>query len=322
MGEILLLTPLPSIVEETLRLHRLHALRAWESADFEADLARIGPAVRGLTSSYFLRVDGALLDKLPRLEIIAHFGVGYETIDVGAAAARGIVVTNTPDVLTDEVADTALGLLLCTVRELPNAERHLRAGLWKAGPYRLTDTLQGKTVGIFGLGRIGKAVAKRCEAFGLAIAYHGRTLQPEVPYRYFASLRELASAADVLVVAAAATSDTTRAVNADVLAALGPSGVLINVSRGSLVDEPALVRALASHTIRAAGLDVFANEPQVPEELLAMDNVVLLPHVGSASVSTRNAMAKLVADNLVSWFSGSGPLTPVPETARRVDLHE
>jgi lactate dehydrogenase-like 2-hydroxyacid dehydrogenase len=322
MSEVLLLTPLHPIVEDTLRAHRIQAVRAWEWADFDRDLPRFGAAVRGLTSSYILRVDAALLDKLPKLEIIAHFGVGYETIDVGAAAARGIVVTNTPDVLTDEVADTALGLLLCTVRELPNAERHLRAGLWKTGPYRLTDTLQGKAVGIFGLGRIGKAIAKRCEAFGLAIAYHGRTLQSAVPYRYFASLRELASEVDVLVVAAAATADTSGAVDADVLAALGPGGVLINVSRGSLVDEPALVRALARGTIRAAGLDVFAHEPQVPEELLAMDNVVLLPHVGSASVRTRDAMAKLVADNLVSWFSGSGPLTPVAETAWRVELRK
>jgi lactate dehydrogenase-like 2-hydroxyacid dehydrogenase len=313
MSEILLLAPSP-VIEDLLRAHGLGVVRGWEAPDLDAELARVGRSVRGLASTYQVRVDARLLDRLPGLEIVAHFGVGYDTVDVAAAAARGIVVTNTPDVLTEEVADTALGLLLCTVRELPQAERYLRAGRWTDAPYRLTDTLQGKTIGIFGLGRIGKAIARRCEAFGLDIAYHGRTHQPEVPYRYCATLLELAHAADVLVVTAPATAVTRNAVDADVLAALGPRGVLVNVARGSLVDEPALVRALSSGTIRAAGLDVFAREPHVPEQLLDMDNVVLLPHVGSASVATRNAMATLVAENLVSWFAGKGPLTPVPET--------
>jgi lactate dehydrogenase-like 2-hydroxyacid dehydrogenase len=310
---ILLLNPSP-VTEELLRANGLAALRAWEAPDLDAELHRVGPSVRGLASSYAARVDATLLDKLPRLEIVAHFGVGYDTVDVAAAAARGVVITNTPDVLTEEVADTALGLLLCAVRELPQADRYLRAGSWMRGPYRLTDTLQGKTVGIFGLGRIGKAIARRCEAFGLGIAYHGRTRQPRAPYRYCASLLALAGEADVLVVTAPATAETRNAVDAGVLAALGPTGVLINVARGSLVDEEALVRALSSGTIRGAGLDVFAREPHVPDELMAMDNVVLLPHVGSASIATRNAMATLVAENLVSWFAGRGPLTPVPET--------
>jgi lactate dehydrogenase-like 2-hydroxyacid dehydrogenase len=313
MSAILLLAPSP-VIEDVLGANGLTAIRAWEAPDVDDELARVGPTVRGVASTYAAPVDATLFDRLPRLEIVAHFGVGYDTVDVAAAAARGIVVTNTPDVLTEEVADTALGLLLCTVRELPQADRYLRAGLWARGPYRLTDTLQGKTVGIFGLGRIGKAVARRCEAFGVDIAYHGRTRQPQVPYRYCASLLELAGEADVLMVTAPATAETRDAVDAGVLAALGPTGVLVNVARGSLVDEAALVRALGSGTIRGAGLDVFAREPQVPEELLAMDNVVLLPHVGSASVATRNAMATLVAQNLVSWFAGRGPLTPVPET--------
>jgi lactate dehydrogenase-like 2-hydroxyacid dehydrogenase len=313
MSVVLLLAP-SAVVEDVLRANGLTVIRAWEGSDLDVELARVGPSVRGLASTYAVRVDAPLLDKLPRLEIIAHFGVGYDTVDVAAAAARGIVVTNTPDVLTEEVADTALGLLLCTVRELPQAERHLRAGHWESrGPYRLTDTLRGKTVGIFGLGRIGKAIARRCEAFGLEIAYHGRTRQTHVPYRYCASLVELAREAHVLVVAAPATAETRHAVDAAVLSALGPSGILVNVARGSLVDEVALVRALSSGTIRAAGLDVYAREPHVPEPLIEMDNVVLLPHVGSASVATRNAMATLVAENLVSWFAGEGPLTPVPE---------
>jgi lactate dehydrogenase-like 2-hydroxyacid dehydrogenase len=317
MSDILLLTPAP-VVEDLLRANGLTPIRAWEAPGLDAELARVGPTVRGLASSYAARVDASLLDRLPRLEIIAHFGVGYDTVDVAAAAAHGVVVTNTPDVLTEEVADTALGLLLCTVRELPQAERYLRAGHWKSGgPFRLTDTLQGKTIGIFGLGRIGKAVARRCEAFGLDIAYHGRTRQPEVPYRYCASLVELAREAHILVVTAPATAETHHAVDAGVLAALGPTGVLVNVARGSLVDEEALVRALSSGTIRAAGLDVFAREPHVPAPLIEMENVVLLPHVGSASVATRNAMASLVAENLVSWFAGKGPLTPVPETPYR-----
>jgi lactate dehydrogenase-like 2-hydroxyacid dehydrogenase len=232
MSEILLLAPSP-VTEDLLRANGLGAIRAWETPDVDTELARVGPTIRGVASTYAAPVDAALLDRLPRLEIIAHFGVGYDTVDVGAAAARGIVVTNTPDVLTEEVADTALGLLLCTLRELPQAERYLRAGLWARAPYRLTDTLQGKTVGIFGLGRIGKAVARRCEAFGVDIAYHGRTRQPQVRYRYCASLLELAREADVLVVTAPATAETRNAVDAGVLAALGPTGVLVNVARGS-----------------------------------------------------------------------------------------
>ena len=281
--------------------------------DGDAGLVRLGQTARALAGTYGGRVDAALLARFPKVEIVAVFGVGYDNVDVQAAAARGIVVTNTPDVLTEEVADTAMGLLLCTVRELPQAERYLREGKWAHGPFRLTDTLQNKSVGIFGLGRIGRAVAKRCEAFGLRIAYHGRAPQ-QVPYVYYPSLVALAREVDILVVAAPATAETKNAINADVLAALGPGGVLVNVARGSLVDEQALIRALASRSIRAAGLDVLANEPHVPDELLAMDNVVLLPHVGSASIATRDAMGKLVADNLISWFAGRGAITPVPET--------
>jgi lactate dehydrogenase-like 2-hydroxyacid dehydrogenase len=277
------------------------------------DLFQRGKSARGLASSYGYPVDDALLGRFPKVEIVSVLGVGYEMVDVGAAAARGVVVTNTPDVLTEEVADTTLGLVICTVRELPQAERYLRAGLWEKAPFRLTDTLRHKTVGIFGLGRIGKAVARRCEAFGLRVAYYGRSRQT-VPYAYHTSLVDLARNVDVLIVTAPATPETRNAVDTAVLEALGPEGVLVNVARGSLVDEPALIRALNAGTIRAAGLDVFATEPRVDAELLAKDNVVLLPHVGSASRDTRHAMAKLVADNLVSWFAGQGPLTPVPES--------
>jgi lactate dehydrogenase-like 2-hydroxyacid dehydrogenase len=314
VSDIVLLTPLVPIVEETLRDHGLTTARAWEAGESPGGLGRLGQAARGLACTYSsAAVDGALLDRFPQVEIVSVFGVGYDMVDVGIAAARGIIVTHTPDVLTEEVADTAIGLLICTVRELPRAERYLRAGSWAGGAYRLTDTLRGKKVGIFGLGRIGKAVAKRCEAFGLRIAYCGRT-QQQAPYAFYASLVELAREVDMLIVTAPATAETKNAVNAEVLSALGPKGVLINVARGSIVDEPALIRALAARSIRSAGLDVFASEPHVPAELIAMDNVVLLPHVGSASVATRDAMGKLVADNLISWFAGKGPLTPVPET--------
>lgn len=314
MTDVVLLSELLPIVEDTLRAAGLRTARLYEASDPDAFFAEHHGA-RGAAGRYGRSIDGALMDRLPELAIIANFGVGYETVDVVAAKARGIVVTNTPDVLTEEVADTALGLMLATVRELPAAERHVRAGLWQKGPFRLTDTLRGKTVGIFGLGRIGKAIARRCEAFGLAIAYTGRHRQTDVSYTYHPSLLELARAADILVVMAPAAPETKDAVNAAVLEALGPEGTLISVSRGSLVDEVALVHALQRKVIRAAGLDVFADEPNVPEALLSLDNVVLLPHVGSASRATRDAMGKLVADNLVSFLSGKGPLTPVPETS-------
>jgi lactate dehydrogenase-like 2-hydroxyacid dehydrogenase len=257
------------------------------------------------------------MDALPNLEIIANFGVGYDNVDAAEAARRGIVVTNTPDVLNEEVADTALGLLLATVRQLPQADRYLRAGKWLEKPFPLTSTLRERRAGILGLGRIGKAIAKRLEAFGISVAYHGRNRQPDVAYPYYPTLVGLAEAVDILVVITPGGAETKNMVNADVLRALGPNGILINVARGSVVDEPALIEALRSRTILSAGLDVFAQEPKVPQELIDMDHVVLLPHVGSGSVHTRDAMGKLVADNLLSWFAGRGPLTPVTETPWR-----
>jgi lactate dehydrogenase-like 2-hydroxyacid dehydrogenase len=298
-----------------VRAHGLTTARAWEQGA-PPDVATVRTGVRALATTYTSPVSAALIESLPRLEIISVFGVGYDSVDLRAAAARGIVVTNTPDVLTEEVADATLGLLLCTVRELPQAERFVRDGRWANGPYRLTSSLREKKVGIFGLGRIGKAVANRCAAFGLSIAYHGRKPQ-DVPYRYYGALVDLARDVDILIVTAPATPDTRGAVDAGVLAALGSEGVLINVARGSIVDEAALIQALSSHTIYAAGLDVFSAEPNVPDALLALDRVVVLPHIGSASQATRNAMGLLVAENLISWFAGKGPVTPVAETPTR-----
>jgi lactate dehydrogenase-like 2-hydroxyacid dehydrogenase len=263
-------------------------------------------------------VDRAFIDRLPNLEIIANFGVGYDGIDLAAAAARGIVVTNTPDVLTEEVADTALGLLLMTVRELSAAERHLRAGKWAAsGPYPLSATLRERSVGIAGLGRIGQAIARRLDAMRVPVVYFARTPRRDLPYRHYADLAAMAADVDVLLLVLPGGAATRNLVDAHVLKALGPDGVLINVGRGSVVDEPALIAALAGGVIRAAGLDVYANEPNVPAALMALPNAVLLPHVGSASVFTRDAMGQLVVDNLVAWFETGKPLTPVPETPVR-----
>lgn len=316
-ADVLITGPMQSIVIETLEtactVHRL-----WEASDREAFLREIGPRIRGVaTSSGHGATNATLFDRLPNLELLASFGVGYDNVDVAEAAKRGIVVTNTPDVLNDEVADLALGLLLATVRQLPQADRYLRAGAWLKAPYPLTATLRHRKVGIVGLGRIGKAIAQRVEAFGLTVMYHGRSEQADAPYPYFPTVAGLAAAVDVLIVIIPGGPATKHMINAEVLKALGPEGILINVARGSVVDERALIEALRAGTILTAGLDVFEDEPRVPQELIDMDHVVLLPHVGSATVHTRNAMGKLVADNLVSWFTGKGPMTPVPETPWR-----
>ena len=260
--------------------------------------------------------DAAMIEHLPALEIIASFGVGYDGVDVAAAAARGIVVTNTPDVLNDEVADTALGLLLNTVRRFPQAEAWLREGRWvHEGAFPLTSlSLRGRKAGIYGLGRIGTAIAERLKGFGIEIAYHTRRRRDEVPYAYYPSLVALAEAVDILIAIVPKTPETHRAIDADVLRALGADGVLINVGRGWTVDEDALAAALKDGVIAAAGLDVFYDEPNVPQALLDLPNVSLLPHVASGSVATRDAMADLVADNLVCWFDRGSAITPVPET--------
>ncbi|WP_127521611.1 2-hydroxyacid dehydrogenase [Mesorhizobium sp. Z1-4] len=272
-------------------------------------------AIRG--AAVMARVDAAFVDALPALEIVSSFGVGYDHVDAAYCASRNVMVTNTPDVLSEEVADTAVGLLINTVRELPRAEKWLRDGRWKKdGAYPLTAaTLRGRHAGIFGLGRIGLAIARRLEAMGLAVSYHNRRPVEGVAYHYHASLKDMAAAVDTLISVVPGGAATDRAVNAGVLEALGSDGVFINIGRGSAVDEQALIEALSAGTIRAAGLDVFADEPNVPEALLALPNACLLPHVGSSTQHTRRAMANLVVDNLVSWFDRGTVLTPVPETA-------
>jgi lactate dehydrogenase-like 2-hydroxyacid dehydrogenase len=301
----------PHAVRRIEKEFELLRIERGDAALVTADMAQ---RVRGIAA--MTRIDAALIDALPELEIIANFGVGYDAVDAEHAARKGVMVTNTPDVLTEEVADTAVGLLINTVRELPRAEAWLRDGRWVSeGPYPLTRlTLRGRTVGIFGLGRIGLAIARRLEAFGLTIAYHNRRRLDDVPYEWYPSLAALAEAVDTLISVAPGSPETDRAVNAEVLKALGPNGVFVNIGRGSTVDEEALIAALSNGTIAAAGLDVFAREPHVPEALLKLPNACLLPHVGSASEHTRTAMADLVVENLVAWFGGQGALTPVPET--------
>jgi lactate dehydrogenase-like 2-hydroxyacid dehydrogenase len=282
----------------------------------DASVAAIAPRIRAIAvSASTERVNGAVMERFPRLEIVSTFAVGYDHVDAKWAAAHGITVTNTPNVLTEEVADTALGLLLCTVREFPQAERYLRAGHWLKGDYRLTPaTLRDRTVGLVGMGRIGQAIARRLDAFKVPVVYHSRRPQSGVPYRHYPNLIEMARAVDILLVIVPGGRDTQNLINADVLEALGPNGIFINMARGSVADQPALIKALQDKKIMSAGLDVFVNEPTVPAELLAMDNVVLFPHVGSGTVATRAAMDQLVVDNLLAWAAGKPPLTPVAET--------
>lgn len=315
--DILMTAPMMPIVIDALdRAFTLH--RLWEQNDKEAFLKEAGPRIRGVaTSTLFGRVDATLLDRLPNVEIVSSFGVGYDNVHAEEAARRNIVVTNTPGVLDDEVADLTLGLLLATLRKIPQADRYLREGKWLKASFPLSATLREKKVGIVGLGRIGKAIAKRLSGFDVSIAYHGRTRQDDVAYAYYPTVTGLAEACDVLIVITPGGASTKHLINADVLKALGSNGVLINVARGTVVDEQALIDALKSGTILSAGLDVYEDEPRVPQELIDLEHVVLLPHIASASVHTRNAMGQLVADNLIAWFDGKGPLTPVAETPWR-----
>jgi lactate dehydrogenase-like 2-hydroxyacid dehydrogenase len=277
------------------------------------------PRIRGMAvAATSERIDGPFMSRFARLEIVSSFGVGYDHIDAAWAGGHGITVTNTPDVLTEEVADTALGLLLCTVREFPQAERYLRSGHWRQGDYPLSKaTLRDRTVGLVGMGRIGQAIARRLDAMRVPVVYHSRRPAPDIPYQHYPNVLDMARQVEVLLVITPGGTQTRNLINAEVLAALGRQGILINMARGSVVDEPALIKALRQGTILSAGLDVYAREPHVPPELIEMDNVVLFPHLGSASVTTRQRMDQLVVDNLLAWAAGKPPLTPVAETPCR-----
>lgn len=311
--DILITAPLPSFLYEPLKAS-YHCHDYFQSSNKSGLLAEVGKQIRGLVQHGGTVTPTSLLAELPKLEIITVLGVGYDGVPVEFCRQHGIRVTNTPDVLTDDVADVAVGLIMMTGRGFLRLNQFVLAGGWqKRGP-ELTTKLGGKMVGILGLGRIGKAIAQRVVAMGMAVAYTGR--QPQnVSYQFIPDLKELAAAVDFLVVACPGGTATKNLVDAEVLAALGEDGTLINIARGSIVDESALVNALRHGEIKAAGLDVYVHEPNIPQELFAMDNVVLLPHVGSATVETRKAMGDLCKTNLDTWFERNEVVTLIPELA-------
>lgn len=284
--------------------------RCLSTDDLEREPALAGD-IRAIVTRSNLEVPAALVERLPHLEIIATNGVGYDLIPLELAKARGIVVANTPDVLNAAVAELCVGTLLALLRRLPQADRFVREGRWRDTAFPLSTSLAGKHVGIVGLGRIGKDIARRLEPFGVALAYHGRSDQ-NLAWRYEPDLTALARDVDILVVVAPGGPDTRHLVDARVLAALGPQGYLVNVARGSLVDQQALLAALEQGTIAGAALDVFDQEPDIDPRFFTLDNAMLTPHLGSATRETRAAMAQLMLDNLRSWFRSGRALTPVP----------
>ncbi len=301
---------LPFVEEWLDREFTVH--RVWQAKDVDAALDALRDKARGIAALGHTRVDGALLDRLPRAKVVSLMSVGYDAIDVAAAKARGVAVTNTPDVLTNDVADLALALLVAVSRKIVAGDRYVRAGHWVAkGNMDLATAVYGKTMAVFGLGRIGTAIARRGEAFGLKVIYGGRTKRNDVPWTYYPDLVELAKAAHFLVIATPGGAATRHAVSAKVLEALGSKGYVVNISRGSVIDEQALVEALVKGRLAGAALDVFTDEPRVPEALFALDNVILQPHVGSATQETREAMGRLMLDNLLAHFAGKPLLTPV-----------
>lgn len=277
-----------------------------EASDDPTAVPRLDPAlVRAVVTGGHIGIANDIADKLPALEIVAINGVGFDKVDLDHAKSRGIRVSNTPDVLTDDVADLTVGLAIALLRGIVSGDAHVRQGLWPAGERPLATKLSGKRVGIYGLGRIGRAIARRFEAFGCPISYSGRRPH-DIDYLFQDSIVGLAEASDVLVIAASASPETANVVDRAVLEALGPRGILVNIARGSLVDEPALIEALRAGTIAGAALDVFADEPRVPEAFYGLPNTVLTPHIGSATVDTRKAMGDLVLANLEAHFAGRG----------------
>jgi lactate dehydrogenase-like 2-hydroxyacid dehydrogenase len=310
MPTVLQIGSLLPTLEAGLAAH-YDVLRLPSGPEAGAFMARHAAAVDAIASSARVPVGAAVIDALPELRIIANFGVGYDNVDVARARARGVVVTNTPDVLTDCVADLAMGLVIDIARGISAGDRFVRAGAWPKGARPFMAKVGGRNMGIVGLGRIGRAIAARATAFGMPIRYHGRKAQADAPYGYEADLAALARWSDFLVIAASGGESTRRLISGDIIGALSPEGYLVNIARGSIVDEGALVDALREQRIAGAALDVFADEPRVPEALLAMDNVVLTPHIASATRETREAMGKLVLENLAAYFETGRALTPV-----------
>ncbi len=291
----------------------LHFLR--EIEDFDTWAAEHGSKVEAVCTDGHLGVPAHVLDALPNLKVASSYGVGYDAIDTEACVARGIKVSHTPDVLNGEVANTTLMLLLTCLRNFRHDEAYARSGDWEAkGNAPLSRSPDGLRYGILGMGRIGQEIARRLEVFGGKILYHTRS-EKDVPYEYVPVLKDMARRADVLICITPGGPATEKLVDAAVLEELGPNGLLINVSRGSVVDEAALIAALEAGTLGMAGLDVFEREPHIPDALKASDRTVLLPHVGSATLETRAAMGNLTVDNLLQWLEDGSPKTPVPECA-------
>jgi len=311
MTDIMMMGPMHPAVEEGLKddftIHKL-----WEAEDRDAFLTQLGSRIRGVATSGHMGCPREVLTKMPNVEIIASYGVGYDAVDTEDCRARGIKVTNTPDVLTDAMAEITLGLMISLARRLPQADRYVREGRWeREGDMPLFSELNGRVLGIYGLGRIGKEVARRAQAFKMRVVYHGRSEQPHEPFVYYPDLVAMARDVDWLVSIVPGGSSTRHRIDRKVMEALGPEGMLVNVGRGSTVVEEELIRALREGRLGGAALDVFENEPHVPEAFYAMENVVLSPHQGSATKKTRQAMGELVVDNLKAHFSGRPALTPV-----------
>ncbi|XP_057454310.1 glyoxylate/hydroxypyruvate/pyruvate reductase 2KGR-like [Lotus japonicus] len=309
IGVLLVCQVMPYLEQELDKRFKL--FREWDYPQKAQLLTNHAASIRAVVGNASAGADAELIDALPKLEIVSSFSVGVDKIDLNKCKEKGIRVTNTPDVLTDDVADLAIGLILALLRRICESDRYVRSGQWKKGDYKLTTKFSGKTVGIIGLGRIGAAIAKRAEGFNCPISYFSRTEKRDSKYKYYPSVVELASNCDILVVACPLTEETHHIINREVIDALGPKGVLINIGRGKHVDEPELVSALVEGRLGGAGLDVFENEPHVPEELFGLENVVLVPHVGSGTVETRTAMADLVLGNLEAHFLGKPLLTPL-----------
>lgn len=308
--EVLQIAPMLPRVEAALdAAYAVH--RYFDAPDRAALLAEAGPRIRAVATDGHYGIAPEILAALPALELVASYGVGYDAIDTAACRARGVRVTNTPDVLNDAVAELALALMLGLCRRIPQADAFVRAGKWPGGAFELTGELTGAHAGILGLGRIGKEIARRLQAMRMRVSYHGRHAQPYQPFAYYPDLAAMARDVDWLVVAAPGSAATRGIVSRDVLEALGPDGALVNISRGALVDEPAMVELLVAGRLGGAALDVFADEPRVPPELFALPNVVLSPHQGSATGKTRGAMGDLVVANLAAHFAGDPLLTPV-----------
>ncbi|KAL1559078.1 Glyoxylate/hydroxypyruvate/pyruvate reductase 2kgr [Salvia divinorum] len=307
---VMMTTPMSAYLEQQLQ-QRFTLFKLWESPSPTQSLTRRADLVKAVVGDTKIGADSELIDSLPRLEIVSTYSVGLDKIDLEKCRERGIRVTNTPDVLTEDVSDLAIGLALASLRKICACHAFATTGSWKNGDFQLATKFSGKSIGILGLGRIGSAIAKRAEAFGCNISYHSRTKRQTKNYRYYSNAVDLAANCQILFVACSLTNETRHIVNREVIDALGPRGVLVNIGRGALVDEHELVSALCEGRLGSAGLDVFENEPHVPEPLLELENVVLLPHVGTDTVETSMTMADLVVANLECHFLKKRLLTPV-----------